>query len=109
MLQRSVEIMIPPGHTASTQSNPICPTMPDGPIYIHHRSALPNTPLQRALHSTHLENEYRHQPLQGRPQASSSSTSLEYTFLQNQVDVIDGWLFSMREKPAMIPHHKPDQ
>ncbi|KAF9339619.1 hypothetical protein BGZ91_005291 [Linnemannia elongata] len=66
-MRRSVEIMTPPPTTPSKNhdglsSTPLHPTLPDGPIYIHHRSTLAESPLSNVLSScAHLQC-FDHQP-----------------------------------------------
>ncbi|KAF9146358.1 hypothetical protein BGX30_001372 [Mortierella sp. GBA39] len=57
-MHRSVEIMTPPPskNHDGLSSTPLHPTLPDGPIYIHHRSTLAESPLSNVLSScAHLQ------------------------------------------------------
>ncbi|KAG0289012.1 hypothetical protein BGZ96_007324 [Linnemannia gamsii] len=61
-MRRSVEIMMPPPSSVPSKnheglsSTPLHPTLPDGPIYIHHRSTLAESPLLNVLSScAHLQ------------------------------------------------------
>ncbi|KAG9320270.1 hypothetical protein KVV02_003927 [Mortierella alpina] len=58
-MHRSVEIMTPPVsqigrmHDLASPS-PLHPTIPDGPIYIHHRSTMSASPLSKAISCSHI-------------------------------------------------------
>ncbi|KAF9150243.1 hypothetical protein BG015_007942 [Linnemannia schmuckeri] len=62
-MRRSVEIMTPPSTSNASSKNhdglsstPLHPTLPDGPIYIHHRSTLAEGPLSSVISScVHLQ------------------------------------------------------
>ncbi|KAF9103982.1 hypothetical protein BGX29_002609 [Mortierella sp. GBA35] len=61
-MRRSVEIMTPPpspssnkNHSSSDTSNGLHPTLPDGPIYIHHRSTITGSPLSNIISCAHVQ------------------------------------------------------
>ncbi|KAF9539184.1 hypothetical protein EC957_005732 [Mortierella hygrophila] len=62
-MHRSVEIMTPPPskNHDGLSSTPLHPTLPDGPIYIHHRSTLAESPLSNVLSSCGHLQRFDHQ------------------------------------------------
>ncbi|KAG0327096.1 hypothetical protein BG004_002836, partial [Podila humilis] len=69
-MHRSIEIMTPPSRSSSptptsSSSSPspsssslsLCPTIPEGPIYIHHRSTKADSPLSSKMRQTNAEDK----------------------------------------------------
>ncbi|KAF8951591.1 hypothetical protein BGZ46_003903, partial [Entomortierella lignicola] len=58
-MNRSIEIMTPPpvtheeGSSSSSSSSTFYPMIPDGPIYIHHRSTMTESPLASVVSCPH--------------------------------------------------------
>lgn len=75
-MHRSVEIMTPPVsqigrmHDVASPS-PLHPTIPDGPIYIHHRSTMSASPLSKVISCSHV-NCFEHNQCASLPSRPST-------------------------------------